>query len=80
MDFFLVAILYWVLIGASLFLLFWGVWKKSWKALLASGIALLLPALSLYFGSAEGWFRLAALPPVIIVILAYYTKITSGTE
>lgn len=80
MDFFLIGILYWILIGASLFLLFWGIWKKSWKALLASGIALLLPSLSLYFGSAEGWFKLSALPPLVILIVAYYTKIRSDAE
>jgi len=80
MDFFLVGILYWLLVGVSLFLLFWGVWKKSWKVLLVSGIALLLPFLSLYFGSAEGWFKLSVLPPLVIFILAYYTKIKSDDE
>ena len=52
----------------------WGLWKKSWKAFLVSGIALALPTISLYVGGAEGWFRLAGLLPLILFGLAYYIK------
>ncbi|MEH7745793.1 hypothetical protein V7659_12245 [Neobacillus drentensis] len=74
MDFFLVGIVYWLLIGASVLLFVWGLWKKSWKGFLWSGIALALPTISLYVGGAEGWFRLAGLLPLLLWVFAYYTK------
>jgi hypothetical protein len=74
LDFFLVGIVYWLLIGASVLLFGWGLWKKSWKAFLVSGIALALPTISLYIGDAEGWFRFAGLLPLLLFGLAYYTK------
>jgi len=74
MDFFLVGIVYWILIGASVLLFVWGVWNKSWKGFLWSGIALALPTISLYVGGAEGWFRLAGLLPLLLFVLAFYTK------
>jgi hypothetical protein len=58
--------------------LVWGLCKKSWKALLISGIALLLP--SLYFGGGENWFRLLVLLPLIPFTLAYNTKKLSNPK
>jgi hypothetical protein len=72
MGFYWFGLIFWILIGASLFLFIWGLWKKSWKALLMSGIALLLP--SLYLGGGENWFRLLVLLPLIPFVLAYYTR------
>ena len=74
MNLFLVGIIYWLLIGASALLFVWGVWKKSWKAFLWSGIALAVPTITLYAGGAEGWFRLAGLLPLLLFVLAFYTK------
>ncbi|PRS26180.1 hypothetical protein C6W19_25795 [Bacillus sp. RJGP41] len=72
MGFFWVGLVFWLLIGASLLLFIWGLWKKSWKALLISGIALVLP--SLYFLGGNGWYRLVALLPLIPFLLAFYTR------
>lgn len=72
MGFYWAGLIFWILIGASLLLFIWGRWKKSWKALLVSGMALLLP--SLYFGGAENWFRLLVFLPLIPFVFAYYTK------
>ncbi|MEE3953480.1 hypothetical protein [Peribacillus frigoritolerans] len=72
MGFFLVGLVFWTLIGASLLLFIWGLWKKSWKALLISGIALVPP--SLYFLGGNSWFRLVALLPLISLLLAFYTR------
>jgi hypothetical protein len=74
LSFFLVGIVYWVLIGASILLFVWGLLKSYWKAYLWSGIALAVPTISLYVGGAEGWFRFAGLLPLILFGLAYYTK------
>lgn len=65
-------LIFWVLIGSGLILWAWGLWKKSWKSLLISGISLILPML--YFGGAENWFRLLALLPLIPFALAFYIK------
>lgn len=74
MDFFLVGIVYWLLIGASVLLFVWGLLKRSWSAFLWSGIALAIPTISIYVGGAEGWFRLFGLLPLLLFGLAYYTK------
>ncbi|MBV7508403.1 hypothetical protein KW850_24605 [Bacillus sp. sid0103] len=74
MDFFLVGIVYWLLVGAAALLFVIGVWKKSWKAFFWSGIALAVPTISVYVGGAEGWFRLAGLLPLLLWGLAFYTK------
>lgn len=72
MGFYWVGFVFWLLIGVSLLLLLWGLSKKSWKALLMSGIALVLP--SFYFFGAENWFRIVAFLPIICFLLAYYTR------
>jgi hypothetical protein len=77
-GFYWMGLIFWLLIGVALLLLIWGLWKKSWKALLISGIALLLP--SLYFGGAENWFRLLVLLPLIPFTLAYNTKKLSNPK
>ncbi|MCL6573251.1 MAG: hypothetical protein K6T88_16460 [Bacillus sp. (in: Bacteria)] len=74
MDFFLVGIVYWLLIGVSLLLFIRGLWKKSSQAFLWSGIALLLPTISLYVGGIDGWFLFSGLLPLVLFFLAYYTK------
>ncbi len=76
MGFYWVGFIFWILIGAAFFLFIYGLWKKSWQALLISGIAFLLPML--YFGGAENWFRLLALVPLIPFVLAYYTRKRAG--
>ncbi|RID81562.1 hypothetical protein D1953_20455 [Peribacillus asahii] len=72
MDFYWVGFIFWLLIGASVLLFIWGLWKKSWKVLLISGIALILP--SLYFLGAENWFRILVFLPLIPLFLAYYSR------
>lgn len=72
MGFYWVGRIFWLLIGASILLFIWGLLKKSWKALLISGIALILP--SLYFLGAENGFRLLGFLPLIPLFLAYYTR------
>jgi hypothetical protein len=74
LDFFLVGIVYWLLIGVSLLLFIMGLWKKSSQAFLWSGIALLLPTISLYVGGIDGWFLFSGLLPLVLFVLAYYTK------
>ncbi|MEH7348723.1 hypothetical protein [Gottfriedia acidiceleris] len=71
-GFYWVAIVFWGLIVFGLFLWAWGLWKKSWKSLLMSGIALILPML--YFVGANNLFRFLALVPLIPFALAFYTK------
>lgn len=72
MGFFWVGLIFWLLLGASVLLFIWGLWKKSWKALLISGIALVLP--SLYFLGGNNWFRLVSLLPLIPFLLAFHTR------
>jgi hypothetical protein len=72
MGFYWVGFIFWFLIVASFLLIILGLWKKSWKALICSGIFLILP--TLYFGGAENWFRLLVLFPLIPFVLALYIK------
>lgn len=74
MDFFLVGLVLWGLIGAALLLFIWALWKKAWRAFVWSGVALLPPILSVYIGGAEGWFKASFLLPVALFALAYYVK------
>jgi hypothetical protein len=71
-GFYWVGLIFWSLIGAGLLLIVWGLFKKSWLALLISGIVLLLPCL--YFGGAENRLRLLVPFPLIPFGLAYYTR------
>lgn len=71
-GFYWVGLIFWGLIGSGLFLLTWGLWKKSWRSFLLSGMALFLPML--FFGGANNWFRLLSLLPLIPFALAFYTK------
>lgn len=71
-GFYLVGFLLWGLIVASGVLLIWGIWKESWKALMASGIAFLVPAIIL--STQHGWFSLFLLLPLSAFVLTYYTK------
>ncbi|TYR81321.1 hypothetical protein FZC66_05535 [Priestia megaterium] len=72
MVLFLIGFVLWLLIGASLFLFGWGVWKKSEKALFMGGLAILLP--SVIFIGAEGWMKLVAFLPLVFFGLAYYIQ------
>lgn len=72
MDFFVVGIIYWVLIGASVLLFLAGLIKKSYKAYLWSGIAFLVPAFIFYGG--EGWVKWLVLFPLLSFLLAYFTN------
>ncbi len=54
--------IFWLLVGASGILLIFGLVNKSWKALIGSGGAALLP--SLYFLGAENWLRVLAFVPL----------------
>lgn len=72
MGFYWVGLIFWLLFGASLLLFIWGLRKKSWKALLISGITLVLP--SLYFLGVNSWFRLIVLLPLIPLVFAYFHR------
>lgn len=72
MDFYWAGFMFWLLIGVSAILFISGIRKQSWKALLSSGIALVLP--SLYFLGAENWFRILAFLPLLAFFLAFRTR------
>jgi len=72
MEFYLVGIVFWGLTIISIFLFLLGLWNKSWKVLLTSGVFLILP--SLYFYGAENWFKLFIITPFIPFLMAYYYK------
>lgn len=72
MGFYWAGFIFWLLIGAALLLFIYGLWKKSWKALLICGMILALPMH--YFAGAENGLRCFALVPLIPFILSYYTK------
>ena len=72
MGFYWAGLIFWLLIGAALFLFIYGLKKKSWQALLICGMILALPML--YFAGAENGFRFLALVPLIPFVLSYYTK------
>lgn len=75
MGLFLMGILLWSLVIASVVLLVYGLWKQSWKALALSGVALLLPmGLIAFDGSGSMWFKLSIVPPLLIFVAAYYMK------
>jgi hypothetical protein len=72
MDFYWVGLIFWTLIVASFLLLILGLWNKSWRVLIYSGISLILP--SLYFVGGENWVKLLVLFPLIPFVLALYIK------
>ncbi|MDQ0227693.1 hypothetical protein [Metabacillus niabensis] len=72
MGFYWVGFIFWFLIVSASILLILGLWKKSCKVLIYSGILIILP--SLYFGGAENWFSLLILFPLIPFVLAFYIK------
>ncbi|GKW45800.1 hypothetical protein [Planococcus sp. NCCP-2050] len=74
MGFFLVGILLWALVIVSIVLFIYGLWKQSWKTLVWSGAALLVPMLSIFLGGQGIWFRLCIVPPLAIFAVAYYLK------
>jgi hypothetical protein len=72
MGFYWAGFFFWFLIVASLLLLVIGLWKKSWKVLICSGLILILP--SLYYLGANNWFRLIVLSPLIPFVIASSIK------
>ncbi|MBT2569994.1 hypothetical protein [Planococcus sp. ISL-110] len=74
MGLFLMGILLWSLVIAAVVLAFIGLWKRSWKALFWSGVALLLPALLISMDGQGIWFRLAILLPLLLFIAAFLMK------
>ena len=74
MDFFLMGILLWSLVIASLVLLVWGLWKQSWKALVWSGAALILPMALIFMGDQGIWFKFSVVPPLMIFAAAFYVR------
>ncbi|HSP22501.1 MAG TPA: hypothetical protein VLQ20_09230 [Planococcus sp. (in: firmicutes)] len=75
MGLFLMGILLWSLVIASVVLFVYGLWKRSWKALAWSGAALLLPmGLIAFDGSGSMWFKLSIVPPLLIFAAAYFMK------
>ena len=75
MGLFLMGILLWSLVIASVVLLVYGFWKHSWKALAWSGVALLFPmGLIAFDGSGSMWFKLSIVPPLLIFVAAYYMR------
>ena len=71
-GFYWVGLIFWLLISSGFILLVLGLWKKSWKTLVVSGVALILP--TLYFGGAENWFKMVVFLPLIPLVLAYIIK------
>lgn len=66
----MVGTIFWLLIVGAVFLFFGGLISKSWKLLLVSGLAVVLP--SLYFLGAENGFRILALVPLLPFGLSYF--------
>ena len=62
--------IFWLLVVVSGILFTYGLFSKSWKHLLISGLAVALPAL--YFLGAENGFRLLALVPLLPFGLGYF--------
>ncbi|MCH4825293.1 MAG: hypothetical protein N2C11_08615 [Planococcus sp. (in: firmicutes)] len=74
MSFFLVGILLWSLVIGSIILAIIGLWKRSWKALAWSGIALLPPMALIFWGGEGIWFRMSILLPLLLFVAAYWMK------
>lgn len=72
MGFFLIAVLVWGLIFASVVIFIWGLLKKSWKAFTWSGLTSLVPAFIL--STQQGWFYFVLLWPLIALGAAYMVK------
>jgi len=71
-DFYWIGLLYWLLFGIGFLLFLLGLWRKSWKTLLISGLLFLVP--SLYFIGAENWLRLLVIIPILPFLFAYCVK------
>jgi len=73
MGFFYAGWVFWVLIGVSMMLFVWGLWTRYYKALLLSGILLMLPFLKIA-GSVESWRGMLILVPLIPFLFAYFIR------
>jgi hypothetical protein len=71
-GFFLVGFILWGLIAVSGIFFILGLFKKSWKAFLISGVTILVPAIIL--STQHGWFNLFYLLPVAAFGFSYFTK------
>jgi hypothetical protein len=67
-----IAVFLWGLIIAAGVFLIIGFFRKSWKALLYSGLALIIPSIILF--TQGGPFRLLLLYPLIAIIFAFVLK------
>lgn len=74
MGLFMMGILLWSLVIISAALFVYGLWKNSWKALMGSGAALLVPTLLIFMGGHGIWFRLSILVPIAIFAAAFFMK------
>ncbi|WP_046176340.1 hypothetical protein [Domibacillus indicus] len=74
MDFLLVGLLLWGLLAVAVILLAAGLWKKSWKAMLGSGLAFVPPTLLIALGDSGPLFKLTLLVPVAVLAAAFYMK------
>lgn len=72
MGFYWIGFVFWCLIGVSLVFFIWGLVKRSWELLVASGIISVLP--SMYFLGAENGFRLLVFVPLIPFLVAHYFR------
>ncbi|MEE6451013.1 hypothetical protein RAH41_10605 [Gottfriedia acidiceleris] len=71
-GFYWVGLIFWLLISTGFILLVFGLWKKSWKSLVVSGVVFILP--SLYFSGGESCFKLVVFLPMIPLAFAYIIK------
>ena len=71
-GFLVVSALLWLLIIGSIVFLLWGAFKKSWKGVLYSGIAFLIPAIIL--STQKGLFLLYLFLPLLAFVVAYFMK------
>jgi len=74
MGLFVMGILLWTLVIVSVVLFVYGLWKSSWKALVWSGAAVLVPMMLIFMGGQGIWLRLSILVPIAIFAAAYYMK------
>lgn len=74
MGLFLMGIVLWSLVIAAVVLAIIGLWKRSWKALVWSGIALLPPILLIFMDGQGIWFRLSILLPLLLFVAAFLMK------
>jgi hypothetical protein len=71
-GFLYVSAILWLLIMASILLLLWGIWKKTWQGYFFSGLTFLTPAIIL--STQKGLFSLFLFLPLLAFFIAYLLK------